>query len=102
MEKSRKIRMAKKYYICVSYQAGLDYGIIQNEIEDLLGSSDGSGYGFGGRDLTWNFNNIRSLKSAIRKVRSLPRRIKCQAWEITNEEYDDIDDYKEISLRNVR
>lgn len=89
----------KKYYLAVSYEAGMDYGIIQGEIENILGYSDGSGYGFGRRDLTWNFNNIRSLKSAVKKVRALRRRVKCQAWEWLDDDYCD---EKRVSLRNVR
>jgi hypothetical protein len=98
LTKTRKIKMNYKYYLHISYLAGLDYGTIQDEIESVLGCSGGSGYGFGCRDLIWYFNNIRSLKSAVRKARALPRRIKCKAWEILNEDYDE----KEISLRNIR
>lgn len=88
--------MNYKYYLHISYQAGLNYDVIQNEIESVLGRCSGSGYGFGCRDLTWYFNNIRSLKSAVKKARALPRKITCKAWEVID--YDE----KEISLRNVR
>jgi len=89
--------MTKEYYLEVSFNAGMDYGIIQDEIEDLLGYSDGSGYGFGRRDLSYTFHNLNSLRSAVKKVRSLPRQIKCSATDITDD-----DNWEEVSLRNIR
>jgi hypothetical protein len=89
--------VTKEYYLEISFNAGMDYGIIQDEAEDLLGYSNGSGYGFGRRDLSYTFHDLNSLKAAVRKVRRLPRRIKCSATDIT-----DGDNWKDVSLRNIR
>jgi hypothetical protein len=94
----------KFYYLLLSFGAGADMWDVEDEIKDVLGRySDGSGCGFGRRDLSYYYKNLNSLKAAVRKVRSLPRRIKCEAWDYTS---IDGEDYNfggpKISLRGVR
>ena len=83
-----------RYYLCVSFRGPCE---IEEEIEELLGRAPGSGSGFGSRDLSYYFNHLGSLKAAVRKVRRMPRKVRCEAWE-------NLDAYeqKKISLRGVR
>jgi len=86
----------EEYYLSLSF--GGDIWKIQREIESILGECNGSGFCFvdGKRDLSYDFTDKRSLFSAVRKVRRMPRRIKCKAWDTS------VEDWKKISLRNVR
>ena len=88
--------MSKSYYLSLSFSCG-EIWKIEEEIEKVLGNCDGSGYGFGARDMSYRFNNKQSLLASVRKVRRMPRRIKCEAWDISVE-----DDEKEVSLRGIR
>lgn len=99
MAKSKK--KEKFYYLLLSFSAS-NMWEIEDEIKKVLGrSSDGSGCGFGTRDLSYYYKNLNSLKAAVRKVRAMPRRIKCEAWDNTN--MDDYDaDCPKVSLRGVR
>lgn len=86
--------MENKYYLVVSFRSG-DIWEIQAEVENILGRSSGSGCGFGA-DMSYWFNHLGSLKAAVRKVRRMPRKIKCEAWK-------QLDEYeqKKISLRGI-
>jgi len=88
--------MKDKYYLDLSFSG--DIWKIQKEVEELLGLSDGSGCGFGYRDLSYYFNHKNSLYAAARKVRRMPRRIRCTAYEYINDDYDT----KEISLKGIK
>lgn len=92
-----------RYYLALSF--GGDTGTIEEEIYNLLGISDGSGAGFGKRDLSYYFNNKNSLRAAVRKVRRLRRKIKCEAWENNINVSPDEDEYydqKPVSLKGIK
>lgn len=85
-----------RYYLVVSFRCG-DIWKTEEEVEKILGRAPGSGCGFGTRDLSYYFNHLGSLKSAVRKVRRMGKKIKCEAWEQVDE-YEE----KKISLRGVK
>lgn len=92
----------KEYYLLLSFNANDDMWDIEDEIKDVLGRySDGSGCGFGRRDLSYYYDNLNSLRAAVRKVRRMPRRIKCEAWDYSNID-DDFDNFPKVSLKGVR
>lgn len=71
--------MENKYYLWLNIRRNIED--TEEDIENILGPCAGSGAGFGSRDLSYYFNSINSLYSAVKKVRSLPRQIKCRAYE---------------------
>lgn len=85
----------KEYYLSLTF--GGDVWKIQDEVEEILGDSSGSGFCLmtGKRDLSYDFNNLSSLKAAVRKVRRMPRRIKCEAWDMEG-------DWEKVSLRGIK
>jgi len=96
--------MNYKYYLVVSFCCG-DIWKTQEEIENILGRSDGSGFGFGARDLSYYFNHLGSLKAAVRKVRRMGKKIKCEAWEyVRSHDNFGVADYdeKKLSLKGVK
>jgi hypothetical protein len=64
--------MAKKikriYYLVATYPARF-YPELDKKLEALIGESSGSGYGFGGRDMSWDFKNKTDAKKAEIKAR---------------------------------
>ena len=87
----------EEYHLSFTF-SGKDVWKVQEEIENILGYSNGSGFDLSThkRDLSYDYECINMLKSDVRRIRKIPRRIKCEVWKFNGGERE------HISLKGVR
>lgn len=83
--------MSKRFTLTVEY-AGYDREI-EDAIEEELGFSDGSGFGFGVRDHSWDVGNKKELNSLKKKAKKLSKQFPDVKFTISDSEWDDEEDY---------
>ena len=87
--------MEKTYRLGLYFKHNIEE--IERKIIKLLGISDASGSGFGQRDLAYYFDNKNSLYTAVKKIKKLSMKVKCEAYDITHSPYG-----KKIILANIK
>lgn len=66
---------ADEFFLCVSYQARLAWDVVDAEVRKAIGrASDGSGCGFGQRDLTFRFSQADALRAALKRLGKISSR----------------------------
>lgn len=60
-----------KYLLELVFPADENMWVNDSKITKVLGLCDGSGYGFGERDMAYYFKNIKDLNRAVKKLKAL-------------------------------